>query len=99
MIYQWDATQDNMKLTLDRDLYGLHMPMRRLMERKIVTDVSRHVFMDASVLPIFIFVKQPHKFIAPQSNLHLDILMGRDESIDFADVFLGKVLLLGNNHF
>ena len=42
IVFQWEATQDNMKLTLDRNLYGLHMPMRRLMERKIVTDVSRH---------------------------------------------------------
>jgi len=45
MVHQWEATQDNLKLTLDRDLYGLHMPMRRLMERKIVTDVRRYVFM------------------------------------------------------
>lgn len=37
-----------------------------------------------------ICVKGPHKFISPQSNLHLDILMGRDESVDFADMFLGK---------
>ena len=25
----------------------------------------------------------------PQSNLHLDILMGRDETIEPADIFLG----------
>ena len=41
MIYQWEATQDNLKLTLERESYGLHMPLRRLMERKILTDVSR----------------------------------------------------------
>ena len=28
---------------------------------------------------------------APQTNLHLDILMGRDEIIEPSDVFLGDV--------
>jgi len=39
-ISQWEATQDNLKLTLERNLYGMHAPMRRLMERKIVASVS-----------------------------------------------------------
>jgi len=30
---------------------------------------------------------------APQSNLHLDILMGRDETIEPADVFMGEFLV------
>ena len=37
--YQWEATQDNLKLTLERNLFGMHAPMRRLMERKIVANV------------------------------------------------------------
>ncbi|KAF9535768.1 proteasome maturation factor UMP1 [Crepidotus variabilis] len=67
----WEATQDNLKLTLERNTFGMHVPLRKLMERKIVSD-------------------RPHTLCAPQTNLHLDILMGRDESIDFPDVFLGR---------
>ncbi|KAF8203756.1 proteasome maturation factor UMP1 [Pholiota molesta] len=67
----WEATQDNLKLTLERNLFGMHAPMRRLMERKIVGTL-------------------PHTLSAPQTNIHLDILMGRDETIDAADVFLGR---------
>ncbi|KAF8973824.1 proteasome maturation factor UMP1 [Flammula alnicola] len=67
----WEATQDNLKLTLERNLSGMHAPLRRLMERKIVGTT-------------------PHTLSAPQTNLHLDILMGRDETIDVADVFLGR---------
>lgn len=37
---QWEETQDNLKLNMHRDIYGLHAPMRLMMERKIVTDVS-----------------------------------------------------------
>ena len=37
---QWEEAQDNVKLTLLRDLYGLHAPARLLMERKIVASVS-----------------------------------------------------------
>ncbi|KDR85243.1 hypothetical protein GALMADRAFT_233988 [Galerina marginata CBS 339.88] len=66
----WEATQDNLKLTLERNIYGMHAPMRRLMERKIVGSTT-------------------HSLSTPQTNLHLDILMGRDELIEPADVFLG----------
>jgi len=65
----WEATQDNLKLTLERNLFGMHAPMRRLMERKIVANTPMYG--------------------APQINLHLDILMGRDEVIEPSDVFLG----------
>ncbi|KAJ7480101.1 proteasome maturation factor UMP1 [Mycena galericulata] len=66
----WEETQDNLKLTLQRNLHGLHAPMRLLMERKIVA-------------------ASPHMPAMPQSNLHLDILMGRDETIEPVDIFGG----------
>lgn len=34
---QWEETQDQLKLTLQRNLYGLHLPVRQMMERKIVS--------------------------------------------------------------
>lgn len=37
---QWEETQDNLKLTMQRNLYGLHAPIRLMMERKIVGFVS-----------------------------------------------------------
>jgi hypothetical protein len=40
LLPQWEETQDNLKLTLQRNLHGLHAPMRLLMERKIVGLVS-----------------------------------------------------------
>ncbi|KAI0063121.1 proteasome maturation factor UMP1 [Artomyces pyxidatus] len=67
----WDETQDNFRLTMERDLYGIHAPMRKLMERKIVSF-------------------NPHMPAMPQSNIHLDILMGRDETLDMPD-FMGVV--------
>lgn len=36
MIIQWEETQDNFKLNMQRNVYGLHMPVRQLMERNIV---------------------------------------------------------------
>lgn len=38
--YQWDETQRSLKLTMHRNIYGLHAPMRQLMERKIVSHVG-----------------------------------------------------------
>ncbi|KAF9014750.1 proteasome maturation factor UMP1 [Hymenopellis radicata] len=66
----WEETQDNLKLTMQRNVYGMHAPMRLLMERKIVS-------------------ANPHMPALPQSNLHLDILMGRDETIEPGDIFGG----------
>ncbi|KZT68763.1 proteasome maturation factor UMP1 [Daedalea quercina L-15889] len=65
----WDATQDNLKLTMQRNAFGLHMPMRTLMERKIVS-------------------RNPHMPALPQTNPHLDVLMGRDETLDCADFMM-----------
>ncbi|KAH7916478.1 proteasome maturation factor UMP1 [Hygrophoropsis aurantiaca] len=66
----WEETQDNTRLTMLRDLHGLHAPARLLMERKIVA--TNH-----------------HMPAMPQTNLHLDILMGRDETLDPSDFFGG----------
>jgi len=65
---KWEETQDVLKLNLQRNLYGLHLPVRQLMERKIVSDG----------LPFN---------TSQRSNIHLDILMGRDEALDAADFF------------
>ncbi|KAF9243744.1 proteasome maturation factor UMP1, partial [Melanogaster broomeanus] len=67
---RWEETQDNLKLTMLRDLHGVHAPTRLLMERKIVA-------------------ANPHMPGMGQGNIHLDILMGRDETLEPADFFLG----------
>jgi len=67
---RWEETQDQLKLSMQRNMFGLHMPVRQLMERKIV---SANPHMPA--LAQF------------QSNVHLDILMGRDETLDVTDIF------------
>ncbi|THH11382.1 hypothetical protein EW145_g696 [Phellinidium pouzarii] len=64
----WEETQDNLQLTFQRHIYGVHAPIRLMMERKIAS-TNMHI-------PAF-----------PRSNVHLDILMGRDETLDFADIF------------
>ncbi|CAL1697233.1 unnamed protein product [Somion occarium] len=65
----WEATQDNLKLTTLRNVYGLHAPVRLLMERKAVS-------------------YNPHMPARSTSNIHLDVLMGRDESVDCADFMM-----------
>ncbi|RIA81405.1 proteasome maturation factor UMP1 [Glomus cerebriforme] len=62
----WEETQTNLKLTLHRRIYGIHAPVRQLMERSIVSRVQRAPILHSS-------------------NLSLDILMGKDETIDFED--------------
>jgi proteasome maturation protein len=68
----YEETQDNLKLTMQRNIYGLHAPMRLLMERKLVSQTFG--------IPALGLDK---------GNVHLDILMGRDELIEPHDVFGG----------
>lgn len=36
---QWDETRDGLKLTMQRNMFGMAAPIRTLMERKIVDHV------------------------------------------------------------
>ena len=92
MYPQWEETQDNLKLTMMRNLHGLHAPMRTLMERKMVTMVSGLSFALGVLWCSFKPWKNPHMPAFPQSNIHLDILMGRDEVVEPGDVFGGACL-------
>ncbi|KAK1216715.1 hypothetical protein PQX77_020644 [Marasmius sp. AFHP31] len=85
----WEETQDNLKLTMMRNVHGLHAPMRLLMERKMVTMVSgMNPGADYAWWCSFGFGwKNPHMPALPQSNIQLDILMGRDETVEPGDVF------------
>lgn len=70
-----------------RNLYGLHAPARLLMERKIVAAVRS---CDRDTLSANSTCAQnPHMPGMGRSNIHMDILMGRDETLDPADFFLG----------
>ncbi|KAH9046447.1 proteasome maturation factor UMP1 [Lactarius hengduanensis] len=80
----WDETQRNLKLTMHRNIYGLHAPVRQLMERKIVSYVGFLSFFRGQTN---FTAQNPHMPAMPRSNIHLDILEGRDETLDVADFF------------
>ncbi|CAO0795136.1 unnamed protein product [Mucor circinelloides] len=63
---QWEETQWELKLNLARQAYGMHAPVKMMMEKSIVEKRQR--------MPVL-----------PSSNMHLDILMGKDETIDYED--------------
>ncbi|RCI02138.1 hypothetical protein CU098_008207 [Rhizopus stolonifer] len=63
---QWETTQWELKLNLARQAYGMHAPIKMMMERSLIEKRQR--------MPAI-----------PSSNLHLDILTGRDETIDYED--------------
>ena len=71
---QWENTQEELKMNMARNMYGMHAPIKLAMERSLVIKAR-----GPSMLP-------------QRSNLGLDILMGKDETIDFEDFLNGKVL-------
>jgi hypothetical protein len=90
---QWDDTQDNLKLNLQRNVFGIHAPMRLLMERKLVARVRLRSPLSPPSLRSSL-LQSPAVPGMHQSNVHLDILMGRDETIHISDVCLGQSLAL-----
>ncbi|ORZ14111.1 proteasome maturation factor UMP1-domain-containing protein [Absidia repens] len=63
---EWNDNQWELKLNMARQAYGIHAPIKMMMEHDIVSKRQR--------MPVL-----------PSSNLHLDILTGKDETIDFED--------------
>ncbi|KAL8278480.1 hypothetical protein RQP46_009170 [Phenoliferia psychrophenolica] len=74
----WEATRENLDLTLQRNMFGIHAPVRQLMERQLVSQKPSTVSFNTG-------------FTKP-SNVHLDILLGKDEIIDTDDVLTDRVL-------
>lgn len=62
----WDETTRNWKNTMQRNAFGLGMPMRMEMERRMVA-------------------ASPHMPARRVANVHLDVLDGRDETLDPSD--------------
>ncbi|PWN22193.1 hypothetical protein BCV69DRAFT_281200 [Microstroma glucosiphilum] len=77
---KWDETRDNLKLTVGRNVYGMGVPIRTMMERKVI-----------SYDPHFPVVhKMPGSGIGGStrggfSQLQMDILDGNDETLDPRD--------------
>lgn len=94
---QWDEVQENLHMTLQRNMYGLHAPVRQMMERQLVSQVRLAVrappfrFGLTKTAPFTLQSPAPLSlggFMRP-SNIHLDILTGNDETINFGDVLTG----------
>ncbi|EMS18105.1 hypothetical protein NBRC10512_004160 [Rhodotorula toruloides] len=76
----WDATRETLQMTLERNMYGLHAPVRLQMERQLVSSAPTPLSLG---LPGMGFTK-------PGGNVHLDVLMGRDEEITPEDVLIDR---------
>lgn len=74
---QWESTQRTLRLTLQRNTFGLGLPLRTMMDRKLVAqDIG------------FPAADEPMRLGGSQ-NVALEILDGKDERIDVADFMSG----------
>ncbi|KAJ2551242.1 hypothetical protein EV175_003764 [Coemansia sp. RSA 1933] len=69
-ISNWENSQLGMKLNMQRQIYGLHAPLRTMMEIQSVQKI-------------------PALLGSRASRIQLDILLGKDETIDVDDLFGG----------
>ncbi|KAJ2781231.1 hypothetical protein H4R18_002995 [Coemansia javaensis] len=64
----WDRSQLSMKLHMQRQIHGLHAPMRTMMELQAVSGT-------------------PSLLGSRAAQIQRDILLGRDDTLDMAEVF------------
>lgn len=83
---QWEETQWELKLNLARQAYGMHAPIKLMMERNIVEKVKTTLYLNDYTN----IIQRQRVPVMPSSNLHLDILLGKDETIDYEDFLNGK---------
>jgi hypothetical protein len=62
---QWDETQDNLRLNIQRNVWGIHAPMRLLMERKLVSRVRLRLSNLSSLSPLIAPTVTRHPGNAP----------------------------------
>ncbi|KAI7863979.1 proteasome maturation factor UMP1-domain-containing protein [Spinellus fusiger] len=67
-LQQWDGTQWELKLNMARQAYGMHAPIRMMMEKSLIEKHHRTPLLS-------------------RPSPHVDILMGKDETMDEKDVF------------
>lgn len=70
---EWDNTQLELKMSMARNMYGMHAPIKMAMERSLVTKAR-----GVSMLP------------QKSRSLGEEILLGKDEFIDFEDFLNSK---------
>ncbi|GHJ86491.1 hypothetical protein NliqN6_2893 [Naganishia liquefaciens] len=72
---QWAETQEKLKLGMQRSNFGLGLPLRVMMEKKIVMEDNHFPSLTASQLPL-----------GGSTNIALEILNGTDEQLEVQDI-------------
>ncbi|GAA5880858.1 hypothetical protein JCM16303_005147 [Sporobolomyces ruberrimus] len=73
----WDQTRENLQMTLERNMFGLHAPVRLMMERQIVS---------SSKTPLNFGGMNKSR-----NNLGYEILLNRDEELTPQDVLVDRL--------
>ncbi|CAK7198126.1 hypothetical protein SEUCBS139899_000784 [Sporothrix eucalyptigena] len=77
---QWEATRENLRMEMLRRTFGIAEPVRRGMELKITRDGEWR--------PLVLGGSGPSSAQLP--SVHEDILMGRDTTVDWEDIYTGE---------
>ncbi|CAK7218310.1 hypothetical protein SCUCBS95973_003441 [Sporothrix curviconia] len=77
---QWEATRENLRMEMLRRTFGIAEPVRRGMELKITRDGEWR--------PLALGSAGPGSALLP--SVHEDILLGRDTTVDWEDIYTGE---------
>ncbi|GAA5899837.1 Ump1p [Sporobolomyces salmoneus] len=72
----WEQTREDLHMTLERNMFGLHAPVRQMMERQIVSSSPKPLHLGG---------------FTRESNLGLEILLNKDQELSPEDVLVDRV--------
>ncbi|KAL1413167.1 hypothetical protein Q8F55_000916 [Vanrija albida] len=78
---KWSETQQQLRSTVQRNTFGLSVPLRKAMEVKVVQEELHH--------PVLLSATPSGMPLGGSHNLHLEILQGNDETLDAPDFMSG----------
>lgn len=93
---QWNATQEELQANMQRNTFGMGVPLRIAMEKKIVSEVSINIgevdrlTRQSLHHPLLLSSSSGGIPLGGSHNIAQEILSGTDESLDAVDFMAGN---------
>ncbi|OBA27191.1 hypothetical protein HANVADRAFT_23830 [Hanseniaspora valbyensis NRRL Y-1626] len=87
-LQQWEQKQFQLKLEQEKKVFGLHLPMKIMMEKEIIDSVDN-----------FSIVNELRKEsqLHPATSIHQDIINNKEYDIDYEDIYYTSNIISNNS--
>lgn len=87
-LQQWEHKQFQLKLDQEKKVFGLHLPMKLMMEKEIIDSVDNFSIVNE--------LRKESQF-HPATSVHQDIINNKEYDIDYEDVYYTSNIISSNS--